>query len=86
MLTKMFQVASPRGGDLVDVKIPEGYILVLTGYTLEHATCGNFRAARHHVVSRAYQACQHVACQLCFQRPAGKELAMGPGSKCVCAA
>lgn len=50
--TNNFQVANPRGGQLVDVQIPKGYMLVLTGYTLEHVTCGIFKAAPHTVVGR----------------------------------
>lgn len=50
MFLKIFQVVSSRGGQPVDVKLPEGYMLLLTGHTLEHATCGIFRAAPHRVV------------------------------------
>ncbi|KAL3147007.1 hypothetical protein ABBQ38_014973 [Trebouxia sp. C0009 RCD-2024] len=48
------QVAGRGGGSLgedslVDVAIPDGYLLVLIGYTLEYATCGIFKAAPHKV-------------------------------------
>ena len=32
-------------------------MLLLTGYTLEHVTCGIFKAAPHTVVSRVHHAC-----------------------------
>lgn len=67
MHTNMFQVASPRGGELVDVKLPEGYMLVLTGFTLEHVTCGIFKAAPHCVVGRAHHACQEGYNRSCMQ-------------------
>ena len=53
----IFQVANPQAGKLIDVKLPKGYILMLTGYTLEHVTCGIFKAAPHNVVGCASRMC-----------------------------
>lgn len=49
-------MASSQGKLLGEVKLPEGYMLVLSGYTLEYVTCGIFKAALHSVVSTAYHA------------------------------
>ena len=38
-----------------DVFFPEGYILILPGYTLQRATCGIYKAAAHRVVSHNLQ-------------------------------
>ncbi|KAL3145803.1 hypothetical protein ABBQ38_015180 [Trebouxia sp. C0009 RCD-2024] len=47
--TSGLQVSSLSTGDLKPVDSPKGYMLVLTGHTLEHATCGIFKAAPHTV-------------------------------------
>ena len=33
-----------------DLLLPEGHVAVLAGYTLERATCGLVKAAKHRVV------------------------------------
>ncbi|KAL3145798.1 hypothetical protein ABBQ38_015175 [Trebouxia sp. C0009 RCD-2024] len=42
----------PVTASLKPVDIPKGYMLVLTGHTLEHATCGIFKAAPHSVTGK----------------------------------
>ena len=37
-------------GEWVDAFIPEGHVAVLAGHTLERATCGLIKAAKHRVV------------------------------------
>jgi hypothetical protein len=37
-------------GEWADVFLPEGHVAVLAGYTLERATCGLIKAAKHRVV------------------------------------
>ncbi len=37
-------------GEWVDVFLPEGHVAVLAGHTLERATCGLIKAAKHRVV------------------------------------
>ena len=43
------QVQEP-GGTWKHLLLPQGYIAVLTGHTLERATCGLVKAAKHRVV------------------------------------
>ena len=38
-------------GSWKDVRLAEGRVAVLAGYTLERATCGLVKAVKHHVVS-----------------------------------
>ena len=37
-------------GEWVNVLLPEGHVALLAGHTLERATCGLVKAARHRVV------------------------------------
>ncbi|KAA6423205.1 MAG: hypothetical protein FRX49_07192 [Trebouxia sp. A1-2] len=46
------QVVNTKTGLFEDVLVPEGYILVLPGYTLQRATCGIYKAAAHQVTMR----------------------------------
>ncbi|KAL0053214.1 hypothetical protein WJX82_002529 [Trebouxia sp. C0006] len=46
------QVVNTKTGLFEDVLVPEGYILVLPGYTLQRATCGIYKAAAHRVTMR----------------------------------
>ena len=46
------QVVNSKTGLFEDVFLPEGYILVLPGYTLQRATCGIYKAAAHRVVNQ----------------------------------
>ena len=47
----------------------EGSIAVLAGYTLERATCGLIKAAKHRVVCQADVKCTH-ATMSCLTLPA----------------
>ena len=49
------QVVNSKTGLFENVLLPEGYILVLPGYTLQRATCGIYKAAAHRVVSQNLQ-------------------------------
>ncbi|DBA91643.1 TPA: hypothetical protein ACH3X1_003249 [Trebouxia sp. C0004] len=44
-------VVNTMTGLFEDVFLPEGYILILPGYTLQRATCGIYKAAAYQVVS-----------------------------------
>ncbi|KAA6423040.1 MAG: hypothetical protein FRX49_07028 [Trebouxia sp. A1-2] len=46
------KVVNTKTGLFEDVLVPEGYILVLPGYTLQRATCGIYKAAAHQVTMR----------------------------------
>ncbi|DBA93288.1 TPA: hypothetical protein ACH3X2_003572 [Trebouxia sp. C0005] len=46
------QVVNTRTSQIEDVLLPQGYILVLPGYTLQRATCGIYKAAAHRVTMR----------------------------------
>jgi len=48
-------VVNTKTGLFEDVLLPEGYILILPGYTLQRATCGIYKAAAHRVVSHNLQ-------------------------------
>jgi isopenicillin N synthase-like dioxygenase len=49
------QVLNTKTGLFEDVLLPEGYVLILPGYTLQRATCGIYKAAAHRVVSYKLQ-------------------------------
>ncbi|KAL3155060.1 hypothetical protein ABBQ38_011127 [Trebouxia sp. C0009 RCD-2024] len=61
--TSGLQVAGPglEEDTLVDVAIPNGYLLVLVGYTLEYATCGIFKAAPHKVTLGEYPTTERLS-------------------------
>ncbi len=42
------------------MRLPEGSIAVLAGHTLERATCGLVKAAKHRVVCLAGVKCIHT--------------------------
>ncbi|KAL0033821.1 hypothetical protein WJX77_006616 [Trebouxia sp. C0004] len=46
------QVVNTKTGLFEDVLLPQGYILILPGYTLQRATCGIYKAAAHRVTMR----------------------------------
>lgn len=45
------QVQKTADGAWENLLVPEGYVAVLAGHTLEHATCGMVKAVKHRVVS-----------------------------------
>ena len=49
-------MVNTKTGLFEDVLLPEGYILILPGYTLQRATCGIYKAAAHRVVSYSLSA------------------------------
>ncbi len=60
-------MVNTKTGLFEDVLLPEGYILILPGYTLQRATCGIYKAAAHQVVSfnfNIFGACTSVLCLL----------------------
>ncbi|KAA6423117.1 MAG: hypothetical protein FRX49_07104 [Trebouxia sp. A1-2] len=49
------EVVNTKTGLFEDVLLPEGYILILPGYTLQRATCGIYKAAAHRVTMRGME-------------------------------
>ena len=62
-------------GSWKDVRLAEGQVAVLAGYTLERATCGLVKAVKHRVVSFVLTSCSHsrnnVCAMLCAAQCAG---------------
>ncbi|KAL3146963.1 hypothetical protein ABBQ38_014931 [Trebouxia sp. C0009 RCD-2024] len=74
------KVAGPglEEDSLVDVAIPDGYLLVLVRYTLEYATCGIFRAARHKVTLREYTPTERLSVAFKLRCPGSAVLDFHP--------